>query len=65
MANVNTNAGDCNCGPLTPQAGEKPIKDGTTPDSILSQIQLLCDDNTGIFFFRYNNKLYMRTVSVE
>ena len=58
-------ASDCNCGPLEPKPGEKPIKDGTTADQILAKVQLTCDDNTGVFFFRSDRKLYMRVVEVE
>jgi hypothetical protein len=56
---------DCNCGPLEPQRGEKPIKEGTTADQIFSKVQLICDDHTGVFFFRYDQKLYMRTVEAK
>ncbi len=65
MATNDDNSPDCNCGPLEPQDNEKPIKDGTTPDQILSQITLACDDHTGVFFFRYNRKLYMRMVDIK
>jgi hypothetical protein len=56
-------APNCNCGPLEPQDDEKPIKDGTTADQILAKVQLIVDDDTGVLFFRYNTKLYMRTVT--
>jgi hypothetical protein len=52
----------CNCGPLKPQADEKPIKEGSTPEQIMAEVQLNCDDETGVFFFRYNQQFYMRTV---
>lgn len=52
----------CDCGPLKPRAGEKPIKDGTTADQILAKVQLACDNETGVFFFRHNQKLYLRLV---
>lgn len=56
---------DCNCGPLGPKPGEKPIKEGTSADQILAKVQLVCDDNTAVFFFRSDQKLYMRIVEME
>jgi hypothetical protein len=58
-------APDCNCGPLEPKPSEKPIKEGTSADQILAKVQLACDDNTGVFFFRRDRKLYMRMVELE
>jgi len=50
------------CCDLKPRTGEKPIPEGTSSDQILAKVQLVCDDDTGIFFYRYNHKLYMRIV---
>jgi hypothetical protein len=65
MAQNDDKTPTCDCGPLAPQSGEKPIPPDATPDKILAQVMLACDDQTGVFFFRYNNKLYMRTVEAE
>jgi hypothetical protein len=62
---IEENGSDCNCGPLKPKTNEKPIKEDTTADQILAKVQLACDDNTGVFFFRHNHKLYMRIVELE
>jgi len=56
---------DCNCGPLQPKPKEKPIDPDTTADEILSEVKLTVDDETGVLFFRFNAKLYMRTVTTE
>ena len=53
---------DCNCGGLTPKNGENPVPNGTSSDQILSQVQLICDNETGVLFFRYDSRLYMRVV---
>ena len=53
---------DCDCGKLQPEKGEKPIPDGTTADQLLAKVQLVCDDDTGVFFYRFNHRLYMRIV---
>ena len=52
----------CDCGSLTPRKNEKPIPDDTPAAQILGKIQLVCDNDTGVFFFRYDQRLYMRTV---
>lgn len=52
-------------GPLEPLPGEKPLKDTDTADQILSRVKLTCDDDTGVFFFRYERKLYMRIIEVN
>ena len=56
---------ECACGPLKPLAGEKPIKEDTSAEQVLAKVQLACDDNTGVFFFRYDRKLYLRIVECE
>lgn len=50
---------------FTPLPGEKPIKDGTTADQIIAKVQLICDDHTGVLFFRHNQKLYLRIIETE
>lgn len=55
----------CDCGPLQPKTGEVPIKEGTSAESLLSQIQLICDDDTAVFLFRWKRKLYMRVIECE
>jgi hypothetical protein len=55
---------ECTCGPLKPQEGDEEIQDGTGPEQIVARVLLLCDDNTGVFFFRYKRKLYLRIVEV-
>jgi hypothetical protein len=55
----------CDCGALTPKSGEKPVSPDKTSDQIMNDVNLTCDDQTGVFFFRCNGKLYMRTVVAE
>jgi len=55
----------CTCGPLAPQDGDQKIEDGTGADQILAQVLLLCDNDTGVFFFRHKRKLYLRIVETE
>ena len=55
---------NCPCGPLQPLPGEKPIPEGTSAEQVLAKVQLVCDDNTGVFFFRHKQKLYLRIVEV-
>ena len=54
----------CNCGQLAPLPGESPLALGTPSDAIVSQIQLECDNETGVFFFRFKGRLYLRVVKV-
>ena len=56
---------ECICGPLEPQEGDEEIKEGTSPEQIVARVLLLCDDNTGVFFFRHSRKLFLRIVEVE
>jgi len=56
---------NCLCGPLRPLPGEKPLKEGTSADTILAKVQLVCDDNTGVFFFRHKQQLYLRIVDIQ
>lgn len=48
--------------PLVPWDDEKPIPLGTSPDSLISQVQLECDNETAVLFFRYRSRLYLRVV---
>lgn len=59
---ISNNVPQCNCGPLAPQNSDQKIDPGTSPQSVLAKIMLICDDNTGVFFFRYNQDLYLRVV---
>ena len=53
----------CDCGPLSPQQpDDKEIPFDTDPQQVLAKIMLICDDTTGVFFFRNNQKLYLRVV---
>jgi hypothetical protein len=52
----------CDCGGLKPAQGEKPVAPNRTAEEVMSEVRLICDDNTGAFFFRYNGKLYLRVV---
>lgn len=45
-----------------PLPGEKPIALGTSAESVLNQILLLCDGNTALLFFRHNRQLYLRII---
>ena len=55
-------AAECCCGPFKPQQGDQEIPAGTEPQEVLAKIMLLCDDTTGVFFFRHNQKLYLRVI---
>ena len=55
----------CNCGPLAPLPGETPLAVGTSADTVVSQIMLECDDETGVFFFRFKRRLYQRVVKLD
>jgi hypothetical protein len=57
-----SSAPEWNCGALKPQQDDEEILAGTQPQEVLSKIMLICDDTTGVFFFRYNQKLYLRVV---
>jgi hypothetical protein len=50
------------CGPLSPQEGDEKIPDGTDAGQLLAKITLLCDDTTGVLFFRDDQALYLRVV---
>lgn len=52
----------CNCGPLAPLPGEQPLRPGTSAEAILSRMQLECDHETGVLFFRFQGQFYLRTV---
>jgi hypothetical protein len=58
-----SNAPQYSCGPLTPQQNDQQIPMDTQPQAVLAKIMLLCDDDTGVFFFRNNQNLYMRIIS--
>lgn len=49
-------------GNLTPQEGDIVLTADDTPEKIMSQIMIACDNDTGVFFFRYQRRLYMRFV---
>lgn len=57
--------GELCAGKLEPQPGDTKIKPTDTSDSVMAQVALLCDDNTGVFFFRHKTSLYMRVVEAE
>lgn len=52
-------------GELKPADGDRKLKPTDTADSIMTQIALLCDDDTGVFFFRHSGSLYLRVVEAE
>lgn len=52
-------------GPLEPEDGDTVITSADSPESIMSQVMIACDSNTGVFFFRYQRRLYMRVVEFE
>lgn len=54
----------CNCGPLEPRDGDEKLAAGMTPDEVVSRVMLVCDDDTGVFFFRHSRALYLRIVEV-
>ena len=56
---------DCNCGPLEPQEGDEMIAEGTSADQVLARVLLLCDNDTGVFFFRHDRRLCLRVVETE
>lgn len=49
-------------GPLKPQPGDAEIEKANTPESIWSDVLMTCDDDTGVFFFRHNRKMYKRVI---
>jgi hypothetical protein len=53
---------ECTCGPFKPQAHDHQIDRRTSAQEVLSMVMLLCDDDTGVFFFRYDQKLYLRVI---
>ncbi len=55
----------CNCGSLTPIADDQQIPVATPPQEIISKIMLICDNQTGVFFFRNNQQLYLRVVTAS
>ncbi len=57
------NAGDF--GPLKPEDGDRKIDVDEDPMQIISEVQLTCDDNTGVFFFRFKRALFLRVVEFQ
>jgi hypothetical protein len=53
----------CSCGPLTPQTDDQEILFATQPQEVIAKIMLCCDNQTGVFFFRNDQKLYLRVVT--
>ncbi len=51
------------CGPMKLTDGDIPITAVDTPDQIWSRVMINCDDNTGVFFFRYQRQMYMRFIN--
>lgn len=49
-------------GDLTPKEGDIVLTADDTPEKVMSQIMIASDDDTGVFFFRYQRRLYMRIV---
>jgi len=49
-------------GNLTPQEGDIVLTVDDTPEKVMSQIMIAADNETGVFFFRYQRRLYMRFV---
>lgn len=58
-------APECTCGPFKPQTDDQEIKAGTPAPDVLAKVMLLCDDDTGVFFFRSKQKLYLRVIERE
>jgi len=55
----------CECGGLKPRSGEKPIPSDESPEAVMNEVRLHCDDTTGVFFFRSGARLYMRVVECD
>jgi hypothetical protein len=53
------------CGPLAATPSDIPITEVDTPEKIWSMVQVACDDNTGVFFFRDQRRIYLRYVETE
>lgn len=51
-------------GILEPQKGDIVLTSDDTPEKVVSQVMIACDADTGVFFFRYQRRLYMRFVEV-
>jgi hypothetical protein len=49
-------------GDLTPQNGDIVLTSDDTPEKVMSQIMIASDDDTGVFFFRNQRRMYMRIV---
>lgn len=45
-----------------PQEGDIVLTTDDTPEKVMSQVMIASDDDTGVFFFRYQRRLYMRLV---
>ncbi len=55
----------CSCGSLTPQPDDQEIPVATPSQEVTAKIMLYCDNQTGVFFFRNNQKLYLRVVTAS
>ena len=60
MSNVDSNTSLF--GTLKPKKNDRKLEKDDTPESIMSEVNLAADDNTGVFFFRHKRCLYMRFV---
>jgi hypothetical protein len=58
-------AHELSCGSLVPQPNDIPITEVDTPDKIWNMVQVACDSNTGIFFFRHERRMYMRYIETD
>jgi hypothetical protein len=52
-------------GLLTPRAGDRKIDRDEDPAQTIAEVQLTCDDNTGVFFFRHQRTLFLRVVEFD
>lgn len=53
------------CGPMRPVDGDEPITKDETPEAIVANIMLTCDNDTGVFFFRHQRRLYRRVIEKD
>jgi hypothetical protein len=47
---------------MVPQPDDVRITEVDTPDKIWSMVMIACDNDTGVFFFRHERKMYMRYI---
>lgn len=49
----------------TPRSSDTMIKPNETGDQVLGKVQLLCDDERVVVFFRHDDSLYRRVVKIS